>query len=136
VIYLLDTNVVSEPGKSRPDPTVTRWLQAVPTNNIRISVLVIGQIRCGVESVRRRDPSAGDRLDSWFDTLLHDFRDQLVPVSTEIADLWGRLILPDRLPEVDGLLAATALAHNWTIVTRNVKDFERTGVRLLNPFSD
>jgi len=81
-----------------------------------------------------RDPGQAAILEEWSHRLVTDYADRIVPVTLEAAELWGRLNAGSPLPLVDGLLAATALAHNWTLVTRNLKDVERTGVRLLDPF--
>jgi len=135
VSYLLDTNVVSELRKGkRADARVVAWFEPVANDDIFISVLVLGELRQGVERVRRRDPSAAARLEHWLDALATGYADRLLPVDDRVADLWGRLSVPDPLPAVDGLLAATALVHGLTLVTRNVHDVEATGAEVFNPF--
>jgi predicted nucleic acid-binding protein len=135
VTYLLDTNVLSELRKGkRADARVVEWFSAAADEELFISVLVLGELRQGVERVRRRDPAAAARLEHWLDVLAADYADRALPVDDRIADLWGRLSVPDPLPAVDGLLAATALVHDLTLVTRNVRDVEPTGARVLNPF--
>jgi toxin FitB len=89
-----------------------------------------------VERLRLRDPAGAERLDRWLQTVMNDYADRLLPVDQPVAELWGRLNVTDPLPAIDGLLAATAIVHDLTLVTRNVKDVERTGARLLNPFRD
>ncbi|MGP3971108.1 type II toxin-antitoxin system VapC family toxin [Streptomyces sp. 6N223] len=134
-MYLLDTNTVSELRKRHPDPSVVNWMQQTPNNSLFISPLVIGEIRKGVERARRREPRQAEALESWLRKRVIDrFTERILPVTTEVAEVWGPLNCPDPLPVIDGLLAATALVHDLTLVTRNVKDVERTGVRLLNPF--
>lgn len=133
--FLLDTNVVSHAGRPRPDERVLRWLDSVPSERLRISALVLGELRTGAELQRRRDPVAADRLDSWIAVTEESFQGRIVPVDVAVAECWGRLNVPDRLPAIDGLMAATALVHDWTLVTRNVRDVERTGIRILNPFT-
>ena len=132
--YLLDTNVVSEARKPAADANVLGWLASVADDDLYLSALVVGEIRQGIERLRRRDPGRAVVFDSWLSTLLHDYGDRIVPVSAEVAQEWGRLNVPDPLPVIDGLMAATAKQRGWTFVTRNVADLARTGVRLLNPF--
>lgn len=132
--YLLDTNVLSELRKPAPAASVEAWFRAVPSAKLYLSVLVIGEIRQGVERLARRDADRAAPLDRWLGDLVHRFDDRIVPITAEVAEVWGRLCVPDPLPTVDGLLAATALVRGWTLVTRNTADVHRTGVRLLDPF--
>lgn len=104
--------------------------------DLHLSVLVVGEIRRGVEAIRRRDPDGGAALDAWLAKLCATYDDRIFPVTRPIAEVWGLLNVPNPLPAVDGLLAATAKVHGLTIVTRNVKDIERTGVPVLNPFQE
>jgi toxin FitB len=134
VAYLLDTNVVSEAGKPAADANVLSWLASVAADELYLSVLVVGEIRQGIERLRRRDPARAVGFDTWLSTLLHDYGDRIVPVSAEVAEEWGRLNVPDPLPVIDGLMAATAKLRGWAFVTRNVADLTGAGVRLLNPF--
>lgn len=133
--FLLDTNVVSEIRKKVPNEGVADWFASVPANGLFLSVLVIGEIRQGVDRLARRDPRQATVLERWLTQLVNVYGDRVVPVTTEIAETWGRLNVPDRLPVVDSLLAATALVHDWTLVTRNVSDIASTGARLLDPFT-
>lgn len=133
--FLLDTNVVSEMRKGdRANARVRTWFNDVDTKDIYLSVLVVGELRQGIEGIRRRDPRAGARLHRWLSELTTEHVDHILPIDIAVADAWGRLNVPDRVPVVDGLLAATALVFDMTLVTRNTRDVERTGVRLLNPF--
>ena len=132
--FLLDTNVVSEIRKPRPNPNVQTWLASVPEADLYLSVLVVGEIRQGVERLRRRDPARVAPYETWLSELLRHFADRLVPITAEVCEEWGRLNVPDPLPVVDGLMAATAKVRSWTFVTRNVADLARADVRLLNPF--
>jgi hypothetical protein len=134
VAFLLDTNVVSEACRPAGDPNVRAWLASVPDAELYVSALVIGEVRQGIERLRRRDPARVVVFEAWLSTLLHDYGDRIVPVTAEVAEEWGRLNVPDPLPVIDGLMAATAKVRGWTLVTRNVSDLARTGVRLLNPF--
>lgn len=133
--FLLDTNVVSELRKKAPDRGVVTWFAAVPADKLFLSVLVIGEIRQGVARLARRDPGQAEKVEHWLTQLADSYADRIVPVTVQIADAWGRLNAPDPVPVVDGLLAATALVHDWTLVTRNVTDVAPTGVRLLDPFT-
>jgi len=132
--FLLDTNVVSEVRKRTANPNVQAWLASVAGLELHLSVLVIGEIRQGIERMRRRDPAQAAAYEAWLSTLLRDYADRIVPVTAEVAQEWGRLNVPDPLPVIDGLLAATAKVRGWTLVTRNTADLARSGVRLLNPF--
>jgi predicted nucleic acid-binding protein len=133
--YLFDTNVISELRKGdRADPNVAAWVGDLADEEIYLSVLTIGEIRRGIESVRRRDPDSALALDSWLARLSEDHRDRVLPVDRAIAEEWGRMSVPDPLPVIDGLLAATAKVKGLTLVTRNVADVERAGVEILDPF--
>jgi len=134
--FLLDTNVVSELRKrQRCDAGVRRWFSEVAADELFLSVLVIGELRGGVERIRRRDSAAARALDAWLRRLEHAYQDHILPVTLEICDRWGRLGVEQPLSPIDGLLAATALQHDLAFVTRNVPDVARSGVDVLNPFS-
>ena len=134
--YLLDTNVISELRKGeRADASVRAWFSELDDEEIYLSVLTIGEIRRGVENVRRRDPDSAAALDSWVARLSEAHRDRILPVDRSIAEEWGRMNVPDPLPVVDGLLAATAKVSGLVLATRNIADVERAGVELLDPFA-
>jgi len=133
--FLLDTNVVLEIRKQAPDPGVASWFNSVTADRLFLSVLVVGEIRQGVERLARRDPIQAEIFERWLSQLIDGYGDRLIPITDRIAQVWGRLNVPDPVPVVDGLMAATALVHDWTLVTRNVGDVRSTGVRVLNPFS-
>jgi len=132
--YLLDTNVVSELRKRQPDPHVLAWYGSIASADLFISVLTIGEIRLGIERLRRKDTSQAELLEQWLRGLQVTYADHIVDVDTGIADQWGRLNVPDPLPVIDGLLAASAKARGWTLVTRNTADLARCGVPIINPF--
>jgi toxin FitB len=135
--YLIDTNVWSELQKEqRANPGVRRWYDGIARNDLSVSVLVVGEVRRGIERLRRRDPQQANRLEDRLGKLQVTMAGRILPISLAIADRWGRINVPNPFPIVDGLLAATALEHDLILVTRNVRDIERSGVRLLNPFSD
>jgi predicted nucleic acid-binding protein len=134
--YLLDTNVIAELRKeARADAHVTAWFADLADEEIFLSVLTIGEIRRGIESVRRRDPDSAATLDRWLSSLSEAHGDRILPIDDVIAGEWGRMNVPDPLPVVDGLLAATARVLGLTLATRNVADVEGTGVELCNPFT-
>jgi hypothetical protein len=134
--YLLDTNVISELRKGeRADANVRTWFGGLEDEEIYLSVLTIGEIRRGVESVRRRDPDSAAALDSWLVRLDEAHGDRILAVDRTVAEEWGRMNVPDPLPVVDGLLAATAKVAGLTFVTRNVADVKSSGVELFDPFS-
>ncbi len=134
--YLLDTNVISELRKGeRADANVKEWFGGLEDEEIYLSVLTIGEIRRGIESVRRRDPGSAAALDSWLARLGEAHRDRILPVDRAVAEEWGRMNVPDPLPVVDGMLAATAKVAGLTFATRNVADVKGTGVETVDPFS-
>jgi predicted nucleic acid-binding protein len=136
VSYLVDTNILSEIRKGKAcDASVRRWWEAVAADEVYISVLVLGEIRRGIELRRRNDPVQANVLGAWLTRLETVYVDRILNVDTAVADLWGRLQVPNPLPVVDGLLAATALVHDLTLVTRNVGDVSTTGVRVVDPFA-
>jgi predicted nucleic acid-binding protein len=114
---------------------VRRWFTDAASDELFLSVLVVGEIRQGVERLRRRDPKQARVFDQWLGDLRRDYGERILPVTAAIAEEWGRLNAGDPLPAVDGLLAATAKVHDLTLVTRNTGQVERTGAHLLNPFS-
>ncbi len=132
--FLLDTNVISEARKRDGNSSVREWLAATPGRDLFLSVLVVGEIRQGIERLQRRDPVRARTFEEWMTRLRGEYADRLLPVTTEVAEEWGRLNAPDPLPAVDALLAATAKVHGLTLVTRNTADVARTGAALLNPF--
>lgn len=134
--FLLDTNMVSEARKAteRQDAGVGLWLASRALEDLFVSVLVLGETRQGVERLRRRDPQSAARLDPWLDDLKGQFLDRILPITEEIAQQWGRMNAVRPMPAVDALMAATAVVHNLTLVTRNERDVEGSGARTLNPF--
>lgn len=134
--FLLDTNVISEIRKgARCNPGVTLWFEEASSEDLYLSVLTLGELRKGIESLRRRDAPAASALEAWLLEVESAYSERILPVDQAVADQWGRFNVPDPLPVLDGLLAATAKVHDLILVTRNLKDVERTGVACLNPFS-
>ena len=138
-MYLLDTNVISELRKAKSgkaDKNVVEWANNVTATRLFLSVITIMEIEIGVLLVERRDPSQGAVLRSWLNThVLPAFTERILPFDTAVAQRCARLHVPDRRSDRDSIIAATALVHGMTIVTRNVGDFEPTGVEILNPWN-
>jgi predicted nucleic acid-binding protein len=134
---LLDTNIVSELHKGKKcSPQVQAWYDRCQGSDLFLSVLVLGEIRRGIELRRLKDKPTAHRLEKRLHELEVNYQERILPITAEICDLWGRLSLHARLPSIDGLLAATALHHELTLVTRNKKDVMRSGVDCFNPFVD
>jgi toxin FitB len=131
--FLLDTNVVSELRRARPNANVMQWFDRHRTSEAYVSALVIGEIRQGIERLRERDPSRAKLLDLWLDGLISLYDGRVLPVDAEVAQEWGRLSA-QRRPVVDSLMAATAKVHGLTLVTRNVSDVAGLGVPVVDPF--
>ena len=135
-MFLLDTNIISEIRKgARCDPNVADWFRAIPDDEMFLSVLVIGEIRQGIERLRPRNRRRAEELQSWLEELLKSFSDRVLPVDSRVAQTWGRINAHDSFPVVDSMLAATAEVYGLTLVTRNIGDISRCGVRCLNPFA-
>lgn len=135
--WLIDTNVVSELRKgSRADRGVLSWFEGADETELFTSVLVLGEIRRGIESIRRRDHVAAGALELWLRRTLETFGERVIPIDAAIAERWGRLNVPDPIPTIDGLLAATAIKRDLVLVTRNITDVAATGARTLDPFAN
>ncbi|HLU29741.1 MAG TPA: type II toxin-antitoxin system VapC family toxin [Glycomyces sp.] len=132
--YLLDTNILSELRKTHPDPFVERWYSTTRDADMHLSVMTIGEFQKGCARLRLRDAARAETLERWLDLLLRPYQSRILPITPEIARVWGELNGPEPLPIIDAFIAATATVHDMVLVTRNVKDFTRTGVRLFNPF--
>lgn len=139
-MFLLDTNVVSElrkSGSNRINTQVEKWAITTPGEQTYISVITIFEIERGVLLTERRDKVQGDILRKWLtENVLTKYAERIIPISVGIAQRCALLHVPDPRPDYDALIAATALEHGLIVVTRNVNDFERTGVKLLNPWGE
>lgn len=133
-MFLLDTMVLSELGKRNPTPLVVAWLDRTPVENLYASVVSFGEIAMGIEMKRASDPVFCDRLDQWSSEARLTFMERTMPITTDVALRWGSLAMRLRRRDMDLLIAATALEHDLTVVTRNTKHFEPTGAKLLNPY--
>ena len=135
--YLIDTNVLSELRRKAPDARVVRWFSQRPVNTLYLSVLTLGEIRKGIEALA--DPARRLALLDWLETELPAFfAGRVVPIDLVVADRWGRMAgqAGRPLPAIDSLLAATAAAHGLLLVTRNVRDVQGLGVRVVDPWTD
>ncbi len=135
--YLIDTNVLSELRRKKPEPNVTQWFARRPAGTLYLSVLTLGEIRKGIEAL----PDSSRRLASldWLETELPAFfSGRILPIDLAVADRWGRLVAQAGrpLPAIDSLLAATASQHGLTFVTRNLRDVQGLGVQVINPWDD
>jgi len=137
-MYLVDTNVISEARKkSKANKGVRAFFKQAIENEtpMFISVVTVGELRRGVELIRHRgDTRQANQLEKWLETLLVEYKDSILDINQDIAQLWGRLRVPHPENALDKQIAATALIYDLTVVTRNHNDFSKTGVRLLNPF--
>lgn len=133
--YLLDTNVISETIRKNPNIHVKDWFQTIPSNQLYVSVLSLGEIRRGIEKLS--DQPRKDFMTAWLENdLAFWLGDHVVSISSEVADKWGYLTAMATLPAIDSLLAATALVYNMKVVTRNVMDFKQVaGLEIINPWS-
>ncbi len=136
--FLLDTNIVSEIRKGRQsDSNVSNWYASVGESQLFISSLTIGEIRKGIELARRRrDIDQAETLEAWLEIVVQGFSGRILTIDAQVADTWGQISAIRPSPVVDGLLAATAIVHYLTLVTRNVRDVEGLGANVLNPFSE
>lgn len=133
--YLIDTNVISELTKNKPNKKVVDWFKGTPDHELHISVITLGEIRKGV--IRINDDKKKEKIRSWLDHELVDwFRDRILPIDAQVANKWGVLqaSLDRTLPAIDSLIAATAMHSDLILVTRNTKDFAITGMEVINPF--
>jgi predicted nucleic acid-binding protein len=135
VSFLVDTNIVSEIRKGpRADRNVAAWFAAVPDASLYLSVLVLGEIRRGVELKRPQDRTQAAVLESWLATVQREFGGRILAVDSSVADEWGRMSAVRPVSIIDGLMAATAKVHGFTLVTRNAAHVTGLGVAVLNPF--
>src|SRR3974390_1804174 len=134
--YLRETSIISEIRKGRRcDVNVARWYETIEDASLYLSVLVIGEIRKGIEKLRGKNATQAYMIEDWLDTVAKTFGERILPIDGAIANEWGRLTAIRPLPVIDGLLAATAKIHRMTLVTRNTADIVDLGVHIINPFT-
>jgi predicted nucleic acid-binding protein len=135
VNYLIDTNIISEVRKtSSCNANVASWYASLNDADIYLSVLVLGEIRKGIERVRPNDPARARALEKWMSAVCESFADRILPIDRTVADEWGRMCAKRTISSVDALLAATAKVHRMTLATRNVSDVRDLGADVINPF--
>jgi len=135
-MFLLDTHVISELRKPQADRNVQAWARSVPAPSLYVSAITVLELETGVSRFERKDPAQGSRLREWLDNhVMPAFAGRILTIDRAVALRCARLHVPDRCNECDALIAATALVHGLTVVTRNVNDFQGSGVALLNPWS-
>lgn len=132
-MYLLDTNVISELRRSRPHGAVVAWLQGIADDDLHLSAVTLGELQAGVESTREQDPAKAAEIEAWIDQVAQTWN--VLPLDGRTLRTWAKLMhrQQDHLIE-DALIAATAIVHNLIVVTRNKRDFEVFGIKILNPF--
>jgi toxin FitB len=136
VNVLVDTNVVSELKRGRhANPRVLAWFSTVPKERVFTSVIVLGEVRRGIELVARRDKPQAAALERWYASVRERLANRILAVDEPVMMVWSKISAPDMLPAYDGLIAATALVHTMTVVTRNELDYRRAGVDVINPWS-
>lgn len=137
-MFILDTNVISELRKSntgKADTNVTAWVNSVSTDSLFISAITLLELETGILRVEHRDHRQGAALRKWFESqVIPAFAERTLAINTAVARQCAKLHVPDPRSESDALIAATALVHGMTVVTRNINDFKETGVPLLNPW--
>lgn len=134
-MFLLDTVIISELRKRQADRGVLGWVSVQQESQLFLSVVTLGEIERGIEKRRKADPVFADELAAWLESLVHLYADRILPVTPSVARRWGRLSAQIGHESADLLIAATALSHGLTVVTRNTAHFAPTGVGLINPFS-
>jgi toxin FitB len=133
-MYLLDTNVISELRKPKPHGAVLQWISNIKDSELFLSAVTIGEIQSGIETTRDQDPLKANQIENWLDQLINNF--DILPMDTLAFRIWSKLMAKESSTvNEDAMIAAIAISNNLTVVTRNVKDFQRFEVRLINPFN-
>ena len=134
--YLIDTNIISEIRKAEScNPRVAAWYESIADESVYLSVLVLGEIRKGIERARSKNPNQAGALEKWLATVCRSFAERILPIDQAVADEWGRMSAKRPVSTIDALLAATAKVHGMTLATRNVDDVADLGAEVVNPFA-
>jgi predicted nucleic acid-binding protein len=135
VNVLVDTNVLSELKRGRnAAANVVAWFAALPAHQTYTSVMVLGEIRRGIELIARRDKPQAESLERWYAGMRQRLGSRVIAVDEAVMTVWSKITVPDMLPAYDGLIAATALVHGMTVATRNAVDYRRVGVQIIDPW--
>lgn len=133
--YLIDTNIISEVRKGEHcNAAVAAWYDLIDDGSLYLSVLVLGEVRKGIERTRPKEPARAKALEKWLAEVRKAFAGHILPIDDAVAEEWGRMAGGRSIPTVDGLLAATAKVHRMTLVTRNLADVADLGAKVINPF--
>jgi hypothetical protein len=136
VNYLLDTNVLSEPTRPRPDPKVMDWIDTTPLNTLFISVLSLGELTKGIAQILDRDKQRAETYAGWLVSIRRQYAGRVLPVDAPVVETWGMMASTGSFPILDALIVSTARAHGLVLATRNRRDFENLGVQIFNPWTD
>ena len=132
--YLLDTNIISELRKNQPSKEVIDWISDINSDELFISCLTIGEIKTGIIKLSSKDKVTSKALDKWLNEILQNYRENILNIDMETSLIWSELMSIDNNNAIDGLIAAQAINHRMTLVTRNMKHYNIYNIKLLNPF--
>lgn len=136
-MFLLDTNIVSELRKPKPNAGLIEWVQQTPSECLFLSVITLGEIQKGIDLKKAKDPEfKADRHEEWLFQLTRLYKDRILPIDSAVTQAWGKIMAINQRHAIDGLIAATAIVHKLSIVTRNTQDFQSWTIELVNPFSE
>ncbi|HJD65274.1 MAG TPA: type II toxin-antitoxin system VapC family toxin [Rickettsia endosymbiont of Diachasma alloeum] len=133
--YLLDTNIISEIQKKKPNPQVVSWLSIIHTSQLHISCITIGEIRKGISKLAKKDKAVSLKLEKWLEGIIIDYDKRILDIDREICEEWGELMSIDGTNPINTLIAAQAKQHNMILVTRNTKHYNMFNIKIFDPFS-
>lgn len=136
-MFLLDTNIVSELRKPNPNAGLMDWMEQTPSESLFLSVITLGEIQKGIDLKKAKDPNfKPERHEEWLFQLTRLYKDRILAIDMSVAHTWGKIMSLDSQHAIDGLIAATAIVHRLSIVTRNTKDLQCWSLEIVNPFRD